>query len=134
MTTKADQRVSDTPRTVEDRIGRFLAQPGAYVGEPDYQFIAKIRESARHGVGYGFMQQVIEWEWQSKEQGAWGPEYFHTEIERLERELVAARRDIKEAMGYAAHHGGCAEYHGAGEDCVCGLDALRERIAKDISI
>ena len=98
MTTKADQRVSDTPRT--DAISTYdSSQPHSIYDERDsYQDEAlSLRDLAR----------------------------------TLEHELVAARRDIKEAMGYAAHHGGCAEYHGAGEDCVCGLDAQRERIAKE---
>ena len=32
---------------------------------------------------------------------------------------------LKEAMRYAGHHSGCAEYHGANDDCTCGLSALR---------
>jgi hypothetical protein len=47
------------------------------------------------GVGYGWMQQVIEilWEWQHKGLGALGPEFYHTEIARLNEMLTAAVDD-----------------------------------------
>lgn len=70
--------------TLEDRIKEWLKQPGTAVMPGESQFIADMRKAARHGVGYGWMQQVAEWEWQSKfPAGAWGPEYFGKKIDEL---------------------------------------------------
>lgn len=45
------------------------------------QFIADMRKAREAGVGYGWMQQVTEWEWQSKDAvSAWGPEYFEKRL------------------------------------------------------
>lgn len=37
------------------------------------------------------------------------------------RALVKERETGKQ---WLAHHSGCAEYHGANDDCTCGLDAF----------
>lgn len=71
--------------SVEDKLALWLKQPGTVVTAAERQFIEDIRKAAANGVGYGWMQQIIEWEWQSKGPGAWGPEYFNREIERLEK-------------------------------------------------
>jgi len=56
----------------------------------DRQFIADMRKAAADAVGYGFMQQVIEWEWQDHDEiGAWGPEYFERE-----------RKQVADALGH----------------------------------
>lgn len=79
--------------SIEDKLAMWLSQPGTHVTGPERQFIELMREAASHGVGYGWMQQVIEWEWQAKtvEQGmahgAWGPEYFGEQIADLEAKL-----------------------------------------------
>jgi hypothetical protein len=66
--------------TLEERLDQFLKQPGTSITHEELGFIAHMRECASHGVGYGWMQQVIEWEWQSKDpHGAWGPERFASE-------------------------------------------------------
>lgn len=70
--------------TVEERMREWLKQPGTAVMPGETQFIVDMRKAALHGVGYGWMQQVIEWEWQSKAEGAWGPEYFGKRIKELE--------------------------------------------------
>jgi hypothetical protein len=63
--------------TIEEKLsGRY--------NPAEAQFILDMRCAAKRGVGYGFMQQVIEWEWQSKGPGAWGPEYFEQRIRELE--------------------------------------------------
>ena len=63
--------------TVEERLAEWEKQPGARVSSDERAFILYMREASKRGVGYGWMQQVIEWEWQSKDpKGAWGPEYF----------------------------------------------------------
>lgn len=63
--------------TLEEKLNLWLRQPGASVAPAEQQFIADMRKAAAAGVGYGWMQQITEWEWQSKDPtGAWGPEYF----------------------------------------------------------
>lgn len=73
--------------TVEDRLKEWLRQPGAVVTEAQIQFIAEMRKTASAGVGYGWMQQIIEWEWQSKSVGPLGPEYYGERIRELEEQL-----------------------------------------------
>lgn len=69
--------------TVEERLNVFLRQPGTFVTAAERQFIADMRKAAAAGVGYGWMQQITEWEWQSKDAvGAWGPEYFEKQLRR----------------------------------------------------
>ena len=63
--------------TVEERFAEWEKQPGAKVSQAERNFIDDLRHYAAQGVGYGWMQQVIEWEWQAKDPtGAFGPEYF----------------------------------------------------------
>ena len=63
--------------TVEERLAEWEKQPGAKVSQAERNFIDDLRHYAAQGVGYGWMQQVIEWEWQAKDPtGAFGPEYF----------------------------------------------------------
>lgn len=66
--------------TLEERLDEWLKQPGTFVTRAERDFIMEMRAAAANGVGYGWMQQVIEWEWQSKGPGAWGPEYFHKQL------------------------------------------------------
>lgn len=79
--------------SVEEKLESWLTQPGTFVTEPERRFIDLMREAASQGVGYGWMQQVIEWEWQAKmadqgtAHGAWGPEYFGKQIADLEAKL-----------------------------------------------
>jgi hypothetical protein len=70
--------------SLEDRLAKFLEQPGTFITSPEKQFIADMRRARALGVGYGWMQQVIEWEWQSKGPGSFGPEYFEKRIRELE--------------------------------------------------
>lgn len=71
--------------TLEEKLGEWLKQRGTSIVCPEREFIKLMRKAAAEGVGYGWMQQIIEWEWQSKGPGAWGPEYFNREIQRLEK-------------------------------------------------
>jgi hypothetical protein len=65
---------------LEQRLEQWLKQPGTVVTDAERQFIRDMRWAAEHGVGYGWMQQIIEWEWQSKDPiGAWGPERHESE-------------------------------------------------------
>lgn len=51
--------------------------PICRVTQEEKEFILAMRDASRKGVGYGWMQQIIEWEWQDKsgEEMAWGPEW-----------------------------------------------------------
>lgn len=69
--------------TVEEKLELWAKQPGAYVSPTEREFIVQMRSFAAAGIGYGWMQQIIEWEWQSKYPGAWGPEYFEKRIREL---------------------------------------------------
>lgn len=73
--------------TVEECLDAFLKQPNTFVTPAERQFIVDMRKAAAAGVGYGMMQQLIEWEWNSKAPGGWGPNYFGKEIQRLEDAL-----------------------------------------------
>lgn len=83
--------------SLEDKLAKWAQQPGAVVTAPERQFIEDMRKAARAGVGYGWMQQIIEWEWQSVGSEAWGPEIFNSENNRLRAErdeAVEALNDI----------------------------------------
>jgi hypothetical protein len=73
--------------TVEEKLTAWASQgPTARVSPAERQFIEDMRKAAAAGVGYGWMQQVIEWEWQEKYPGtAWGYEYFMNQIRELEK-------------------------------------------------
>lgn len=86
-------------RTVEDRLGEWSKQPGAVVTDAQRQFIADMRSARESGVGYGWMQQIIEWEWQNKAPGSWGPEYFRAEIAAAHAE---GRREMREEAARVA--------------------------------
>lgn len=75
--------------SVEENLATWLKQPGAFVTPAEQAFISDMRKAAAAGVGYGWMQQVIEWEWQSKGPGAWGPNYFRNRIKELEAAVSA---------------------------------------------
>lgn len=76
--------------TVEQRLFEWAKQPGAVVTSAEWDFIADMRHARANGVGYGWMQQVIEWEWQDESpETALGPESY-------ERELVAAQAELAE--------------------------------------
>lgn len=65
---------------LEDKLREWLKQPGTFITDAEHQFIADMRKAAAAGVGYGWMQQITEWEWQSKGPGSWGPEYFQKRL------------------------------------------------------
>lgn len=90
---------SDTPRTLEQRLAEWASQPGAVVTAPERTFIALMRNAAASGVGYGWMQQVIEWEWQSKGLGALGPEYAGRERRKAQAERDALKALLRYAIG-----------------------------------
>ena len=66
---------------LEDRLLLFAYQPTAV----ERSFIEHVRAAHDAGVSYGWMQQIIEWEWQDIDpRHAWGPEFL---------EAVIAERD-----------------------------------------
>lgn len=79
--------------TLEQRFSHWLRQPGTFVTDCEKAFVVRMRDAANCGVGYGWMQQVIEWEWQAYCEAhnlpgwAWGPEYFGKRIKELEAEV-----------------------------------------------
>jgi hypothetical protein len=82
--------------SIESRIAEWLKQPGTAVTPAEREFITLFRAAAANGVGYGWMQQVIEWEWQESMQkhygldvGALGPEYFQKELRALEAKVLS---------------------------------------------
>jgi len=88
---------SETPMTVEQILAEWEQQPGAVVSPDEKRFIGYMRECAKYGVGYGWMQQVIEWEWASKGIGSWGPSYFEKRIAELELSLRAKTAECEDA-------------------------------------
>jgi len=74
--------------SVESKLADHIMRPRAFVTNAELQFIKDMREAARRGVGYGWMQQIIEWEWQDKGLAARGPEYFGARIRELEAKIT----------------------------------------------
>lgn len=72
------------------KLQKWLEQPGSVLTTGDRAFVEEVRTYARLGVGFGFMQQVIEWVWQEwaaqygLQGSSWGPEYFGARIAELE--------------------------------------------------
>lgn len=79
---------SDTPLTLEQRLAQWASQPGAFVTAAEWEFIQHMRDAARCGVGYGWMQQIIEWEWDEKSPHSWGPEYHERQLAALRAECA----------------------------------------------
>lgn len=109
---------SDTPRTLEQRLAEWASQPGAVVTAPERTFIALMRNAAASGVGYGWMQQVIEWEWQSKGLGALGPEY----AERERRKAKAERDELKALLREVIRR---SDYEGQAAVTVATVERIR---------
>ena len=78
-----------TDNSIEKRLDK--SHP---ISAADSQFIEDMRRAAANEVGYGFMQQVTEWEWQDKHDHSWGPEYFDAEIDRLSSEVKNLKYNI----------------------------------------
>lgn len=76
-------------KTVEQRLQQWASQaPGLRVAPAEQQFIADMRKARAAGVGFGWMQQVIEWEWNAvSATGGWGPEYYDRLVKTLEAEI-----------------------------------------------
>lgn len=89
---------------------QHMAESPAIFTQRERNFVNMIREFVP--IGYGMMQQLIEWEWQSKSVGAWGPEYFEAQITALQSALAEARliMDRLRAMQGETHPGWNDEY------------------------
>jgi hypothetical protein len=62
--TRRHKRVKARP--LEERIEEWSKQPGAFMSRAEWKFISDMRRAASDGVGYGFMQQMCQWEWDWK--------------------------------------------------------------------
>jgi len=84
--------------SIEKKLQKFLKQPGAMpMTSHEHRFILDMRTAASNGVGYGWMQQIIEWEWQEKAPGmSFGPEYYETTIRNLEDQIQTRTNGDKE--------------------------------------
>jgi hypothetical protein len=80
--------------TLEDHLAAFLKMPGTFITHREQIFIRHMREAAAEGVGYGWMQQVIEWEWQSKDpNGAFGPTWYQAQVQKLRDQLTVMQSE-----------------------------------------
>lgn len=50
-------------QTVEQILAIWEKQPGARVSIAEREFIRDMRHAVSKGVGYGWMKQIIQWEW-----------------------------------------------------------------------
>jgi hypothetical protein len=90
-------------RRVESRLDEWLKQPGTFVTPAERQFISDMRKARAGGVGFGWMQQVAEWEWQAlmkrewkMDVGAWGPEYFEKQQRKHDATVSALQATVAE--------------------------------------
>ena len=85
------------------KLKAWLRQPGTRLTATEAEFIQSLRAFAAEGVGYGWMQSVIEMEWDDvcKRQGlpnaAWGPDYHGRRIAELEAEVAQLKRQREDA-------------------------------------
>ncbi len=56
-------KAPERPPSLEQILERWAEQPGAVVTPVEWAFIEAMRVARRAGVGYGWMRQVIAWEW-----------------------------------------------------------------------
>lgn len=55
--------VAKKGHTVEQILANWEKQPGAFVTLAEREFIDDMRTARSKGVGYGWMKQIIDWEW-----------------------------------------------------------------------
>lgn len=67
--------------------------------QSEREFVRDVERAADLGVGFGFMQQVAEWEWLHRHGHGWGPNYFGRRIEELEKQVVRLERALARAKG-----------------------------------
>lgn len=98
MTIKRSKRAGINYDQLPITLKAWLKQPGASVTPTESEFIECVRSFAAEGVGYGWMQSVIEMEWadvcarQHLPNGAWGPDYYTRRIRELEAEVMRLQR------------------------------------------
>jgi len=91
--------------TLEERQAEWLKQPGAFVTRAEREFIESMRQFADRGVGYGWMQQHIEWEWEAKSAGSLGPEYFERQHAALTERVRVLEEALREIYNHAEKYG-----------------------------
>jgi hypothetical protein len=93
--------------TVEEHLARWAVPKGVCpegrISDATLAFIVDIRRAAKEGVGYGAMQQIIEWEWayrlqedQQLSSGAFGPAHFWELLDEKDREIAQLKRRLRE--------------------------------------
>lgn len=89
-----------THPTVEEHLAAWAKQVDTCVIRPEeWAFVAGMRHAFRRGVGFGWMQQIIEIEWNAKHGScAWGPRYFGEQIEKLRAEVLALRAAMNQII------------------------------------
>lgn len=77
---------------VERALADWAKQPGATITDATRQFVADMRKARAAGVGYGAMQQIIEWEWQDVDEAtAQGPQATMRALDELKAEIAELR-------------------------------------------
>ncbi len=75
------------------KLEEWQSTTGDYVRPEERNFIKAVRKFASRGVGYGFMQCVVEMIWnEAQPEFAWGPEYFSGVISKLQDELKKLKK------------------------------------------
>lgn len=64
------QPIKKPAKSVEQILDIWAKQPGAIVSHAERQFIVDMRKAFAARVGYGWMRQVIQWEWDHYEAGS----------------------------------------------------------------
>lgn len=83
--------------TVEQRLQSFVEQYGDS-GLPPYvlNFLQIVRTYSAMGLGYGFMIQLIEWEWQHATGGqVRGPESLNLQVKAMSEEIQDLRETLR---------------------------------------
>lgn len=84
--------------SVEEHLAAWAKQAtSCEVTLAEWGFVADMRKAFRAGVGFGWMQSIVEVEWNAKHgPHAWGPRYFEREIAKLRTECDRLRAELQE--------------------------------------
>ena len=93
------------PNTKAPTVEEMMAEHGVRLSPAEREFIAAMRYARDQGVGFGFMQQATEWEWNHRDQlgTVWGPTYFENRIRALEAEIASLKKSQEQE--HEANHG-----------------------------
>jgi hypothetical protein len=91
--------------TVEGYLVEWMTNnPGVRVAPAELQFISAMRQTRAGGIGFGWMMQIIELEWNAtcSAGGRW-PEALArrtAEVEAINKDLLAILEELVEHEGY----------------------------------